>query len=75
MTEASLLPEVIKDSEKIEYQTGKRTLTCQEAAKYCQCSVRRIYSAINKGKLKAEGGYNKRITPIALASWLHGQNA
>ena len=75
MNESSLLPEVMKYSDKIELHTGKRTLTCQEAGKYCQCPISRIYSAINKGKLKAEGLYNKRITPIALAKWMHGQNA
>lgn len=65
--------EVRELSQKIELHTGKRTLTCQEASKYCQCPISRIRSAINKGKLKAEGLYNKRITPIALAKWLIGQ--
>ena len=72
MNESSLLPEVMKYSDKIELHTGKRTLTCQEATKYCQCPISRIYSSINKGNLRAEGLYNKRITPLALAKWLLG---
>ena len=67
-----LNPEVRELSQKIEFQTGQVTLRCQQAAKYCQCPISRIYSSINKGNLRAEGLYNKRITPIALAKWLLG---
>ena len=72
MTESILNPEIRELSQKIEFQTGQNSLSCQQAAKYCQCPISRIRSSINKGKLKAEGAYNKKNTPLALAMWMLG---
>ena len=75
MNQTQLDPEVEKVTNKFEMAMKSEVLSVEECAKYCHCHKLNIHSAIKRGELKAGGLRNKRITSIALAKWLHGQNA